>query len=82
MMMMFVKGVYYEHLDIIFSFRYTEKRLVNLYIIPETLERTPRHAFRGFYQTRVAIVKHFSEFRLFFFFKDILHTVYFYPVRS
>lgn len=48
MMMMFVKGIYYEYLDIVFFFRYIEKCLVNLNIIFEIFEKYIEICFLGF----------------------------------
>lgn len=70
---MFVKGIYYEHLDIVLSFRYKEKRLVNLYIIPETLEKYIETCFLGFLSNQGRDRKTCFRIQIIIiFFKDIL----------
>lgn len=74
--MMFVKGIYYEHLDIVFSFKYTEKRLVNLYNIPETLEKYIETCFSGFLSNQGRDRKTCFRIQIFFFQRYTAYSVF------
>lgn len=76
---MFVKGIYYEHLDIVFSFRYTEKRLVNLYVIPETLEKYIETCFSGFLSNQGRDRKTCFRIQIIFFFQRYTACSVFLP---